>query len=258
MFMVTVSFRCPPTTQPDDDQISQVLNNLLSFWRMNGQVLGREFGIAAGDQEYRISVLCPEATSLDLIWANRYVRAGLAAIEQLGLVLQLPVVVGQDIDGADGCECSQSSSYILTTDYLSLESPIRCGDCFGPVPLYRLPKTYDDEYYNIICWQSDYQACDRLFMNSRVLERATNREMAKVDSALSRQGREICHLLTQLTSVPTYYHIKTHYGRSLAKERARRCPACGGAWALVAAWHRFDFRCDGCQLVGNIAYDCRP
>ncbi|MCG8348945.1 MAG: Zn-ribbon-containing protein, partial [Chloroflexales bacterium] len=92
----------------------------------------------------------------------------------------------------------------------------RCGDCFDQAPLYRLPKTYDDEYYDIIEWQSNYQACDTLFMNSVVLERATNREMSRIESALSQEGCQICRRIEQLTGVPTYYRVQKHYGRSLS------------------------------------------
>ena len=49
-----------------------------------------------------------------------------------------------------------------------------------------------------------------------------------------------------------------HYGaRSRARELARLCPMCGGSWRLEEPWHIFDFKCDRCQLLSNIAWDVR-
>jgi hypothetical protein len=45
-----------------------------------------------------------------------------------------------------------------------------------------------DEYDDVVHWQSNYQACDTLQMNSSVLERAAMREMSRLDSQLTRDG----------------------------------------------------------------------
>lgn len=44
-------------------------------------------------------------------------------------------------------------------------------------------------------------------------------------------------------------------GRGLVLERARRCPGRGGEWSLPKTLHIFDFKCDRCQLLSNIACD---
>jgi predicted nucleic acid-binding Zn ribbon protein len=253
-FVIELTYQLAPDSPIDDDKASHLLNFLLGVYRMNGQIVGREWGIARDSAMYRIAVLCPEETSLDDRWDNKYTRSAKDEIRAAGLVAHLPRVIGYDIDGAAPCACAAPTAYILTTNYLSLESPLRCGDCFDQAPLYRLPKTYDDEYSDIIGWQSNYQACDTLFMNSVVLERATHREMSRIESALSQEGHQICRQIEQLTGIPTYYRVQTHYGRSLRSERKRCCPLCGEQWLLEEAWHRFDFKCVTCRLVGNIAY----
>jgi predicted nucleic acid-binding Zn ribbon protein len=254
MVLMEVTYHRLPNSAVDDDQVSHALNHLFGVWRMNGQVMGREASIVRAHLTYQTPLLCPEVIALDDRWANKYTSAAKAGVTALGLVADEPHLMGEDIDGSAPCTCASPPSYIVSTNYLTLESPVWCGDCFRPIPLYHLPKTYDDEYYNIIVWQSKYQACDTLFMNSSVLERATNRELARFQSALSQQGYQVCRQIEQRTMIPTYYTIRTHYGRNLTQERQRRCPSCGAPWLLDTTWHRFDFKCDPCRLVGNIAY----
>ena len=254
MFILELCYLIPAHSSCTDNEAAHALHSLLASWRMNGQIIGTEHGIARADSSYTISVICPEATALHEEWDNKYVRAAKAEIQRLELLAQPIRSIGYDIEAMTLCCCQTISSFILMTHYLSMESPVRCGDCFCPIPLYRLPKTYDDEYYNIIVWQSDYQACDRLFMNSRVLERATNRELSRFHSKLSQDGYALCRQLEKLTGIPVYYSIKTHYGRSQQQEQQRQCPACGGPWLLEEAWHAFDFKCESCRLLSNIAY----
>jgi predicted nucleic acid-binding Zn ribbon protein len=226
---------------------------------MNGQVCSGEWGIARRDDLYEATVLLPEPGSLDEQHGNRYVRGALDALAQAHLAMPEIEIVGQDVDGLEVCPCATPSCYILYTDYLTLEPPLRCGECFGPVPLYRVPPTYDGEYSDVIRWQSDYQACDRLQMGCRTLERAATRQMSDLRSSLSRQGIEVCETITATSAVPTYYYLYRHTGRSLRQERRRRCPSCGGEWLLGERWHGlFDFRCDRCRLLSNISWRFCP
>lgn len=241
----------------DADRASHVLNTLFHTWRMNGQIAGREWGSAEVRDAVHTTVLCPESTALASAFDNSYVHAAKAELAQADLNAPLIRVIGKDIDGLDPCDCPTPSTYVLSTNYLSLESPVRCGACFQPVPLYRLPRTQHDEYADIVSWQSDYQACDSLFMNSQVLERVTHREMSSVQSSLATMGRRICQRIEQHTRVPTYYALMKHLGRRRSMEQRRSCPSCGGQWALPTPWHHFDFRCDPCRLVANIAWSVR-
>lgn len=81
--------------------------------------------------------------------------------------------------------------------------------------------------------------------------------MASPDSQLSTIGRALAAKIETLTGVPTYYYLFRYNGRSLAAEKATKCIVCGGDWVLEKRWGDFDFRCDGCRLVSNIAFDVR-
>ncbi|WP_423825319.1 DUF2310 family Zn-ribbon-containing protein, partial [Salmonella enterica] len=52
-----------------------------------------------------------------------------------------------------------------------------------------------------------------------------------------------------------YYHYRVG-GSSLAQEKARPCPKCGGEWLLDEPLHDiFHFRCEPCRIVSNISWD---
>lgn len=237
-------------TEPE--AVSEAIDDLLDALRMNGQICGREWPIAVTAAGYVATALLPDEDALDAAHHNKYVRMSLQKLAQIGLG-EPEFTVFEDLQGASACPCSQPQSYILYTNYILLESPLRCGDCFRPVPLYRIPPTYDDEYFNIVCWQSEYQACDRLHMNSATLERAATRQMSRLDSMLTQQGLEACRIIQEVTQIPAYYYLYRYHGRSLRQERLRLCPSCGGEWLLPEKWHKFHFKCDRCRLVSNIA-----
>ena len=228
---------------------------LTNTFRMNGQMQGRENPIAEQDGFYRTFLMTPARDSLDARYANKWVNHVLERFHTEGLPAPVLSVLGKDPGSMEECGCAERSSFILYTDYLCLESSLRCGDCFGPVPLYSIPATYDEEFYDLICWQSDYQACDQLQMNCRTGEQFGLRELSRHDSNLSRQGREVCKKIEAGTELPVFYYLHRYRGRSRQVELARRCPECGGEWPLETRLHDlFDFQCHPCRLLSNIAF----
>jgi predicted nucleic acid-binding Zn ribbon protein len=156
------------------------------------------------------------------------------------------------------CACAGCTHFILFTTYAGFEPSIICGDCFHPIPLYRIPYEVSlpqksGLHDRINTWQGNYKACDQLNMNCTVGEAFALRQMGRLDSPLSAQGIGICRDIERLTGVPTYYYLHRYRGRSAKFERARRCPGCGGEWLLVHPPHIFGFKCDPCRLLSNIA-----
>lgn len=241
---------------PDNDAALDAINTLLAALRMNGQVCGNEWPVAITSSGYMATVPIPGRDSIDPAHHNKYVLSALQKMREAGLS-EPECKVAESMDGADICACDRVPSYVLYTNYLSLEPPLRCGGCFLPVPLYRIPPTQDAEYNDIIWWQSYYQACDTLQMNCTPLERTAMRQLYRPDSGLSASGLGICRRVFELTGTPTFYYLYRYGARSLRQELKRLCPSCEGEWLLPAAWHLFDFKCDRCRLVSNIAWDVR-
>ncbi|NHZ84069.1 hypothetical protein F2P44_33125 [Massilia sp. CCM 8695] len=245
------------TGPPPGDVPAAHLNLFLGALRKNGQVCGREWPIVMDSGACVTTVLTPAADSLDARYHGTYVRRCIADAQLAGITFAWSLI-GEECDSAEACGCADPGAYVLFTTYLTLESPVRCMDCFGPVPLYRFTAPPDTEFHDVISWQSDYQSCDHLQMNCTVLEKAATRQMSVIDSALSAAGRACCAVLSERAGKPFYYYLYRDKGRSAALEAQRRCPACDGPWQLPARLHGcFDFRCDNCRLLSNVAFNLR-
>jgi len=239
-----------------DDAATDVIARLLNARRMNGQVCGNEWPIVPHGDGLAAIVLAAEAGALEARWDRRSVTKTLAELAGLGVTVRHESM-GEDPTSASACDCSSPSAYALYTTFLSLESPVRCLDCFQPVALHRFEPVEDDEHYPVICWQSDYRSCDSLQMNCTVLEKAATREISAADSPLSRRGRALCESFAASTGRPFYYYLYRSGGRSVRAESDRPCPGCGQPWKLAERQHLFDFRCDRCGLLSNISFSMR-
>ena len=247
-------------TKPDEcggESSVDLLETLLAAYRMNGQISGREWPILAEGETVSAIVLSPEEHSLDARFNGQYVIAAMARCEAEGLLMTLEVL-GEDVESLASCQCDRPSAYVLFSSYTTLESPVRCMDCFGPIALYRLETMASGEFYELVTWQSDYQSCDRLQMNCSVLEQEATRELSSIDSSLNQIGLARCKALATTSNRPFYYYLLSGESENLQRELKRRCPGCGSDWRLTSRLHDlFDFRCDRCHLLSNIAFDVR-
>jgi predicted nucleic acid-binding Zn ribbon protein len=233
------------------------LNSLLGSLRMNGQIMTKEYPIARTKQGVEVFVNIPEADSLARRNGNSYVNERIKELRRIKATVAVEIL-GDEPESASVCKCRETRAYILFTNYISLESPVRCFKCFGPIPLYKIPKTSDGEYCDILSWQSDYRACDSLQMNCQTGVRFATNQLSKVGSQLTTRGISICRSIEKETGKLAYYYLYKYSGKSAGTERARKCPNCGGEWLLDEPLHGlFDFACDKCKLLSNIAWDVR-
>ncbi len=240
------------------ESTTESVNVLLGVWRMNGQILGEQFPIARTENGLEVYVNAPDADSFSEKYNNQYVNKYLTELKEKGVVPKI-AVLGKEPDSATLCACEEIKSFILFTTYVSLESPLKCANCFGVVPLYKIPATYADEYYNIICWQSDFQSCDSLQMQCAVGERFATNQISKPDSQLTKFGFKVCRSIEKVTNKKVFYYLYKGSAKSYQSELLRKCPNCNGDWHLKKSLHGiFDFKCKKCQLLSNIAWEWRP
>ena len=240
---------------------------LLAAWGMHGQVAATDFGLVQIPRGQRAWLLVPDADSLQPEHDSPNGRQDRQKLQELGVQVRFEML-GEDDEGSDTnqslnraprhvCRCSGRAGLILFTRWYSVESPLRCLSCFGLVPQYQISATEGQEHAlddSLNRWANDYRACDTLQLGSVVGEKWALRQMGSSKSKLSRQGRKLCRRLEKSLDVPVYYYLHRYYGRSLEREEARKCPRCGGKWRLKEEWHgEFDFKCDGCRLLSNIA-----
>lgn len=251
MFTAQLTF---PYGSADRKDLVETASWLLSIWYKNGQIVSSTWPMVEAASEVHAYALIADSDALEARFANRYGREKLEEITKQAGSPPSIAVLGRDPESLDTCSCQERPSYILFTSYVDLESPVRCGGCFLPVPLYLMPHLRDGEYCDVLSWVSNYRACDTLQMGCTVGERFGEQQMLRLESALSREGLEICRAWEGMTGRKIYYYLHKSRGRTLGTEQRRRCPSCGGEWLLEEPWHRvFEFRCDVCALVSNIA-----
>ncbi|GAA5190550.1 Zn-ribbon-containing protein [Ferrimonas gelatinilytica] len=256
MYLAEVRFECFADTTLT--AVEQAINGLMEAWRNNGQVLGREFPLVQQEAEFRLRVMCPGRDSLEHRHTSSWGRHALAQLTEAKLLQPRFKLLGRDIN-ADHCADQAPVNWqVLYTTYVHSSSPVRDGDSFQPVPLYRLPASFNGDHKALIKWQTEWQACDELQMaGSGAVEHAALNEIASVESVLFRRGWDLRGRLEYLTKVPTYYYLYRVGGSSLEEERERPCPRCGSRdWALESPQHDlFAFKCEPCRLVSNLSWD---
>jgi predicted nucleic acid-binding Zn ribbon protein len=255
MIIVELTFcsRNKPTEETDE-----AMWDSLGCLYKNGQIF-REYVVAKKKNGYSAFVELPEKTSLKKVNNNKWVNQSYKILNKLGIKMSATKLISEVEFNGTCCCCKSPKGYILYTDFLDNQTPLMCGDCWSVVPLYRIPPTYDEsEFYDLLQWQKDYIACDGLQMNCQTGERFGLREMTAINSSLTKRGRELCDKIKKSTGRPTFYYLYRPSGRSAAAELKRKCPSCKNNWALQEALHeKFDFRCDDCCLLSNIALNLR-
>ncbi len=234
------------------------IQTYLGALAQNGQIAGGT-PVAAVHGGYRAFVSAAAPDALDTRHSSKFVRRAVAELVSAGFEPPTYRIVGTEPDARPPCACRQRPYLFLYTDFLTNDSPVRCGRCSDPVPLYRLPATTaEGTFLNVLRWQSAYQSMDSLHIGSGAGEQYAQRQLSDVRSVLSRDGRAVAAALERKTRRKVYYYLMKPGGRSLSHEMRRRCPSCGGTWLLKEPLHRiFDFRCDRCRLFSNIAFEVR-
>jgi predicted nucleic acid-binding Zn ribbon protein len=251
MFSAKITFGI---ADPSEEALDLV-HDLFSVWYKNGQIVRDGWPLVSVGGHLEVHVSLPERDSLATTRNNSYGVSALAQLQsQFGLHPKVELL-GEDLSLPDSCACVASSQLVFFTDYLSATSPVRCLDCFAPVPLYRLPHVHDEEHLVILQWAADYRSCDTLQMHSTTGERFGEAQLGAHDSSLSRNGRSLAATLERLTGKPVYYYLHKTRSRGRKAELSRICPSCGAAWLLETRLHHFDFLCKDCRLASAIAAD---
>jgi predicted nucleic acid-binding Zn ribbon protein len=224
--------------------------DLLCCWYKNGQIVGSSWVTADAGTTLDAYVCLPRLDSLESQHNNSY---GAQLLETLRPGTCSVTILGRDPNLPSCCTCNSRSGLVLFTHYLSDLPPVRCLDCFDPVPLYELPHIHDDEHLGLLQWAADYRACDTLQMHTTTGERFGERQLLEHDSSLSQNGRDLCLKIEALMGIPCYYYLHKTRSRGRKSELERNCPSCGSAWRLSKRLHLFDFQCNACRLLSAVA-----
>lgn len=250
MYIQEISIEIKTTV--DKDGLIGEFGVLMSHYRGNGQTQGKIESQYIKDNKIISLPFTLEDQSLNKRYNNFYVDRQSEKLEELCKSELNFRILGKTSESYEECcTCNKPEFYILITNYISILSPLTCGNCNQTVPLYHIPKYQDHGYMPILSWETNYNSCDSLQMNCEVGEQWGLNQMQEVRSKLSKQGIKICNRLEELTSIPTYYYLH-NYRKPTSKYYAKRCPNCGTKWQLKEPLHDFyDFKCDTCKLIST-------
>ena len=250
-------FRVRKTRNAED--VLHKLQGYLAALLQSGQIVGDHSPMAKVRGGYLVTASLPESGALADRFADKWVRQGLRELAALGVDRPKVRQLGPDPECRPPCKCRTRPFLILFTTFLTDSPPLRCGACFDPIALYRVPATNEPgNHQNVLWWEDTHQAMDWLFIASGPGERFAHDQLSRFDSELSTDGRKLARALEKNARIPVYYYLSKHFGRSDRAERQRRCPSCGKAWLRKQPLHRFfDFQCRRCRLLSNVAFDVR-
>lgn len=259
MFLTKAIFLTKKKQRYDINQVLHYCNQLIDAWRYNGQIIGREIPVSyhfTTDDllSFAINVTCPEKDALASVYHSDAVQQALTQLAQLGVDFAHYEITAIDLNSDENItDVSVIQEFVLYTNYLKSSSPLCALDNLAPVPLYHLRHT--SLGMDCIKWEENWQACDQLQMNGEILEQAALQQLSDYHSVLSKQGYTLCQQLEQQLHKPVYYYLYRVGGESYQQELARCCPRCGGQWLLDSPINIFNFKCDHCRLVSNIAWE---
>lgn len=191
--------------------------------------------------------------SLSDTYSSIYVKERLSKIQE---VFDIETIrEGANIEYHTSCVCEKPSWYFLYNEGNLGESPLVCGDCQQPVPLYKVPYIRDEkDHYLFLSWFRAKNAMDSLWHHG-LWDRFTYGETVRPKSKLNREGRKLCKDLEKILGVPVYYFI--HYfcepddeecmivPKGLPHAIPNVCPECCGEWIDDSEF----CKCEKCRLV---------
>lgn len=253
MIVAELDYECFADT--DLDSATAAINNVIEALRYNGQILGREFPLTFKDGIFTSRVMMPKTNALLSQFHSGAVREALQALNKVHLLAPKLKLRGQDLLSLPTSD-DVTQPLVLYTHYLHTCSPLFGWLDFQPVPLYELPIS-DELRFELIKWQEDWQACDQTQNNGRLsIESACVAEISEPTSSLSQWSVTLREQLANALQRPVYLYLYRVGGQDYDTEQQRTCPSCQGSWLQPLPVHGiFDFVCQQCALVSNIAWD---
>ncbi len=207
-----------------------------------GQVYPNFQVVNEGDSRYAVYLLMPGADALDFKYCS---EDTVAAVEKLAGIFSLRIEsVGSCITCEDSCVCEAPSWYSLYTDMMAEESPVLCGDCGKPVPLYKLPMILDNEGRSVFLnWQEQFKAMQKLDVYNYSAE--LEKDVYDPSSRLNKTARGLCRALEKAKNVPVFCHMER------ARATGNACPVCGNEMAPFAGEGISGLACEGCRVTSH-------
>lgn len=247
MFIYQILFSKAEWVKSDMDAFLYDADFFIRSLRSNGQLVSRNDVFLFQDNAVTLHVRCLHKDSLDERYNSDYVNQWTTIMMERYQVTISHKYIGEDLAPVPTADGASSNSFIL---YWGGSSPVRSGDTFDQIPLYHLPHTNIrlGTYEDINSWSRSYEEIDGLWFRGTMGEKRFHNYLSDIKSPLTKQGRDICSRLEELTGKPSYYYLFNYD----SKKMEQSCPSCGGQWQLESKLlEKFDLKCDHCRLVSE-------
>ncbi len=231
----------PRKTIVNPDYCETLIWEGFNVLRKTGQVY-ENFQLVKADGGYAVYVIMPGADALNIEFCT---EESVEVMRKLGAIFFLRVdSLGACATCEDSCACGAPTWYMLYTDIATEESPLVCGDCGQPVPVYKLPAILDKEGQSIfLTWQEQFQALQKLDMFNYAPE-FTAGELQNPASKLNKTGRGLCRALEKAKNLPVFYHLEQN-----KQNAGATCPICGKEWSRSANSELCSKLCTFCRIA---------
>lgn len=250
-----------PKCASDLDSIVDDFEWYIHNLRNSGQILDYPFFPIIRTSSISVDVYCLDEKGLNPDNDTQYSEKWLVSLKNKGIRKVEMKVIGETFQRNDVCICRSRKAIVLYADWGSAgSSPFRCLKCFGQIPLFQLKTNRKEKnnHQDALSWARWYNACDKLQMGCTIGERFGTRQILHFDSQLSVLGRGIAKKYEQNNKVPVFYYLMKYYGKDSRAERERKCPSCKELFRKhTPTFSRFDFECNQCRLLSNIAMEIR-
>ncbi len=236
------------------DTFFEYAEHYFSLLYRSGQITNEEWQYEPISGGVSVNLYCIEKDSYDDKNATKYaLNHKNRLLNELGCHLEFQYVgVAPEFDLT--MIPTQSEFFILRSLAFS---PLVDGLTLDPIPLYKIPDTNPDGigYDNIHFWENNYTRIEGLWHNGSISEKWMQTQLQHHKSDLNQQGIQCCQKIEEVTGTPTYYFLFSYRAWGQQKERARKCPHCGGDWLIEGATFNdfYGFKCDDCRLVSEIS-----
>jgi predicted nucleic acid-binding Zn ribbon protein len=115
----------------------------------NGNLMKDAFVTENGWTAYGVA---PAREAFNKANRSEFVQQRIGALTEVGLGRPVIGFLGDVPETPSDCRCARSKGFFLFTTFLHTEPPVRCIECAGIVPLYRLPCPETGEYSSLLTW----------------------------------------------------------------------------------------------------------
>ena len=255
MFNYKIKFvKKPDAIDLSDENALELIEDYWSVLHLNGQTVGG-FDVYKDGEFIYLTTVVPTEEALLGNFDNEYVRVRLGKINEF-FTFEV-ILEGENLEYKDSCSCEKPTWYYLYSNGKG-ESPLVCGDCDKPFPLYKITQTRNNkEHDEIIGWALANDAMHKLWIHG-LWDRFTYREMSMYNSKLNREGRKICKEFEKTLGIAVYHYIYCFYEqcsddecsivpKGLPNMTPPVCPQCGGEWTDDSIF----CKCEKCRLIAD-------